>query len=125
MKKQKTINQRHTTRVAGGRRKKIRRKRNFFPTLIVIIFSWITIAMIIYFINPAILGVVPLFFLILFIAILFTFSTLLANSERGLIIASTITLFLFLRYLGVGNIINFLLLLGLGITTDLYLSKNH
>jgi hypothetical protein len=32
---------------------------------------------------------------------------------------------LFLRYLGVGNIINFLLLLGLGITTDLYLSKNH
>jgi hypothetical protein len=27
--------------------------------------------------------------------------------------------------LGVGNIINFLLIVGLGITTDLYLSKNH
>lgn len=125
MKKQKSVNKRHTTHVIRTKRKKIRRRKNFFPTFIVIFISWFAIAAIIYFINPAMLGIVPLFFLILFIAILFTFSTLLANSERGLIIASTITLFLFLRYLGVGNIINLLLLLGLGITTDLYLSKNH
>lgn len=125
MKKRKSVNKHHTTHVVRGKRKKIRTRKNFFPTLIIIFISWLAIAAIIYFLNPTTLGIVPLFFLILFIAILFTFSTLLENSEKGLIIASTITLFLFLRYLGVGNIINFLLLLGLGITTDLYLSKNH
>ncbi|RLC32794.1 hypothetical protein DRH13_01080 [Candidatus Woesebacteria bacterium] len=125
MKKQKPVKKRRTAPAVREKRKKIRRRKNFFPTLIIIFISWFAIAAIIYFINPATLGIVPLFFLILFIAILFTFSTLLVNSERGLIIAFTITLFLFLRYLGVGNIINFLLLLGLGITTDLYLSKNH
>ena len=125
MKKQRPTNKRYTTHIAGGRRKKIRRRKNFFPTLIIIVISWFAVAAIIYFINPAILGIVPLFFLIFFIALLFTFSTLLANSERGLIIAFTATLFLLLRYLGVGNIINFLLIVGLGITTDLYLSKNH
>jgi hypothetical protein len=125
MKKQRPANKRYTAHIAGGRRKKIRRRKNFFPTLIIIVISWFTIAAIIYFVNPAMLGIIPLFFLIIFIALLFTFSTLLANSERGLIIASTATLFLLLRYLGVGNIINFLLIVGLGITTDLYLSKNH
>lgn len=125
MKKQKPANKRYTAHVVGGRRKKIRRRNNFFPTLIIIIISWFTIAAIIYFINPATLGAVPLLFLIFFIALLFTFSTLLANSEKGLVVAITVTLFLLLRYLGVGNIINFLLLVGLGITTNLYLSKNH
>lgn len=123
--KKKPANKRYTAHAVGGRRKKIRRRKNFFPTLIIIFISWFAIAAIIYFINPATLGIVTLFFFVFFIALLFTFSTLLANSNRGLIIASTITLFLLLRYLGVGNIINFLLLAGLGITTDLYLSKNH
>ncbi len=125
MKKQRPANKRYKAHIAGGRRKKIRRRKNFFPTLIIIVISWFAVAAIIYFISPATLGIVPLFFLIFFIALLFTFSTLLANSERGLIIAFTATLFLLLRYLGVGNIINFLLIVGLGITTDLYLSKNH
>jgi hypothetical protein len=40
------------------------------------------------------------------------------------LIAFAITLFLFLRFLGVGNIINFLLITGLTITTDLYFTKN-
>ncbi len=125
MKKQKSVNKRRTTQVVRRKRKKTRRRNNFFPTLLVIVISWCSIAAIIYFVNPATLGVIPLLFFAFFIAILFTFSTLLANSERGLIIATITTLFLFLRYLGVGNIINFLLLIGLGITTDLYLSKNH
>lgn len=125
MKKQKSANKRYTAHVAGRRRKKIRRRKNFFPTLIIIIISWFLVAAIVYFINPTTLGIIPLFFSIFFIALLFTFSTLLANSEKGLVIASIVTLFLLLSYLGVGNIINFLLLVGLGITTNLYLSKNH
>lgn len=125
MKRQRSTNKHYATHVAGGRRKKIRKRKNFFPTLIIIIISWFIAAAIIYFISPAILGAVPLFFLIFFIALLFTFSTLLINFEKGLVIAFTATLFLLLRYLGVGNIINFLLLVGLGITTTLYLSKSQ
>ena len=125
MKRQRSTNKHYATHVAGGRRKKIRKRKNFFPTLIIIIISWFIAVAIIYFINPATLGAVPLFFLIFFITLLFTFSTLLVNFEKGLVIAFTATLFLLLRYLGVGNIINFLLIVGLGITTDLYLSKNH
>lgn len=125
MKKQKSANKRYTAHVAGRRRKKIRRRKNFFPTLIIIIISWFLVAAIVYFINPTTPGIIPLFFSTFFIALLFTFSTLLANSEKGLVIASIVTLFLLLSYLGVGNIINFLLLVGLGITTNLYLSKNH
>ncbi|MBU0572611.1 hypothetical protein KKH23_03915 [Patescibacteria group bacterium] len=123
--KKKPASKRYTAYVVDGRRKKIRRRKNFFPTLIVTFISWLGIAAIIYFINPSTLGIVPLFFSVFFIALLFTFSTLLANSKRGLVIASTATLFLLLRYLGVGNIINFLLIIGLGITTDLYLSRSH
>ncbi len=125
MKKQRPANKYYVAHIVDGRRKKIRRRKNFFPTLIIIFISWFTIAAIIYFINPATLGIVSLFFFVFFIALLFTFSTLLANSEKGLVIAFTATLFLLLLYLGVGNIINFLLLVGLGITTNLYLSKNH
>jgi hypothetical protein len=33
-------------------------------------------------------------------------------------------LFLFLRYLGIGNIINFLLILGLAISIEAYFYKN-
>jgi len=123
--KKKTANKYRTAHAVDGRKKSKRRRKNFFPTLVITFISWFVVASIIYFANPNTFGAVPLFFLILFIAIFFTFSSLLANSQRGFIVAFATTLFLMLRYLGVGNIINFILLAGLGITTDLYLSKNN
>ena len=121
--RKKSANKHRTAHAVDGRKKNIRRRKNFFPTLIITFVSWFAIVAMLYFVNPTTPGVVPLFFLIIFVALLFTFSSLLANSKRGLIIASTTTLFLILRYLGVGNIINLLLLIGLGITSDLYISK--
>lgn len=101
-----------------------KKKRNFFPTLIITLLFWSLTAAIIYFVNPAAIGAIPFFFLIISITLLFTFSTIFANTRRGFLAAFGLTLFLILRYLGVGNIINFLLIAGLGITTDIYFSKN-
>ncbi len=106
------------------RKKEIKRRKNFFPTLIVLVLSWGLIFALIYSVDPTSPGAVPAFFILVFIASLFTFSTLLANSRRGLLSTLVLTFFLLLRYLGVGHLLNLLLLLGLAITTEIYLSRN-
>ncbi|OGM18664.1 hypothetical protein A2686_04325 [Candidatus Woesebacteria bacterium RIFCSPHIGHO2_01_FULL_38_10] len=108
---------------ASARKKEIKLRKNFFPAMLLTILLWLGVVFIIYFVNPSDLGAVQLFFIISFLASLFTFSTLLANTRRGLLIAIGLTIFLVLRYLGVGNILNLLLILGLTITTEIYFSK--
>lgn len=99
-------------------------RKNFFPTLIALVLSWGLVFTVIYFASPTSLGAVPALFILIFIACVFTFSTLFANSRRGLISALALTLFLILRYLGIGHILNFLLISGLAITIEIYLSRN-
>ncbi len=106
------------------RKEQIRKRKNFLPTLIITIFLWLLLSGVIYFVEPDSFGAMPLFFLITFLALLFTFATVFANTRRGAITAAGLTIFLFLRYLGVGNIINLLLIAGLGITIELYLLKH-
>jgi hypothetical protein len=77
----------------------------------------------VYFFDPFTFGAIPAFFDLLFTALLFTLSTILLNTRRGLTIAVLVTLFLLLRYLGVGNIINLLLLAGIGIASEFYFGK--
>lgn len=107
------------------RKEKVRRRKNFLPTLIVTVFLWGITAFFVYFIDPYAFGAVPVLLLAVFLALLFTFSTLFANTRRGLLVAFALTLFLVLRLLGVGNIVNFLLIVGLATTAELYFSKNH
>lgn len=106
------------------RKKEIKRRKNFFPTLIALILSWGLVFAVIYFVSPTSFGAIPILFILIFIAYVFTFSTLFANSRRGLISALALILFLILRFLGVGHILNFLLILGLAITIEFYLSRN-
>jgi len=105
------------------RRKEIIKRKNFFPTLIVTIIVWLSLGFLVYFVEPDFLFAIPLFFVLVFFALLFTFSTILVNSRQGLIVSSALTTFLILRYFGVGNIINFLLLMGLAITLELFIQK--
>ncbi|OGM09543.1 hypothetical protein A2159_00120 [Candidatus Woesebacteria bacterium RBG_13_34_9] len=105
------------------RQKKIRLRKNFFLTAIVIILLWTLLALFIYFVEPNQFAAIPTFFVLLFFSLLFTTSTIFANSRRGTIISLTLIIFLFLRYIGVGNIINLLLLIGLVISTEIYFSK--
>jgi hypothetical protein len=105
------------------RQKIIKTRKNFFPTLVVTLLLWLSLGALIYFVEPDTPGVVPLFFVNAFFALLFSFSTLLGNSRRGLITAIGITTFLILRYFGVGNIINMFLILGATLSIELYFTK--
>ncbi len=102
-----------------------RARKNFLPTLIVTFLLWCNLGFLIYFIDPEATGAVPIFFALIFMVFLFTFSTLLAGKRRGLLISLALTIFLILRYFGVGNIINFLLLLGIAVAAEIYLDVLH
>ena len=59
----------------------------------------------------------------IFLALLFTLSTIFINTKRGLIYSLAVVGFIALRYFGVGNILNAFLITGLAITADLYTSR--
>ena len=102
------------------RQEQTRKRKNFFPTLLITILFWVLAGGLIYFVEPDAFGAIPIFFILVFLSLLFTASTIFANTRRGLIMALGLTIFLFLKFLGVGNIINFLLITGLGITIEIY-----
>ncbi|OGM20708.1 hypothetical protein A2714_03430 [Candidatus Woesebacteria bacterium RIFCSPHIGHO2_01_FULL_38_9] len=105
------------------RQKEAKLRKNFFPSLIIILILWSLVTALIYFASPETFGIIPLFFVLIFLALSITLSTLFANTRRGVISAVAITVFILLRYFGVGNIVNFLLLIGLGIVIELYFSR--
>lgn len=105
------------------RRKTLQRRKNYYPTLLLILISWGLIAAIVYFIDPQTIGIMPLFFSIIFFALLLTLSIILANSKRGLIISVAAIIFLLLRFTGVGNIINLVLIIGIAISIDLFFGE--
>ena len=77
----------------------------------------------VYFVDPFAFAAIPGFFILFFFSMLFTFSLLFASARRGFLISASLSLFLLFRYLGIGNLLNFLLLAGLAITVELYLAR--
>lgn len=106
-----------------ARLKEVKLRKNFLPTLLVAILLWLGVVSIIYFVEPDTFGIFTVFFFLVFLALLFTLSLLFAHTRRGALIAVGLTLFLILRYLGIGNILNFLLILGIAVTVELYFLK--
>ena len=84
---------------------------------------WGLVGGIIYFIEPEVFGAIPLIFVLIFLATLFTSSLVFGNRRRGLIVSISLIAFLFLRYFGIGNALNFLLIAGLAVSAELYLAK--
>jgi len=84
---------------------------------------WILLAGLIYFVDPQTFLAVPIFFVILFATLLFTFAFLFASTLRGLIVSLSLSLFAILSYLGVGNILNLLLIIAIAICIELYLAR--
>ena len=107
------------------REKNKQKRKNLFPSLIITVVSWLLIAYLVYSVNPTTPYIIILFFILAFVALLFTFSIVFANTRRGLTVAIAFTIFLFFRYYGIGNILNFLLVFGLAVASDIYFSKNH
>jgi len=75
-------------------------------------------------VDPATTGAVPAFLALIFVLLLFLFSLLFNGTRRGFVIAASTTLFLILRLLGLGNILNLLLLVGVSATIEWYFSTN-
>jgi len=98
------------------------KRKNFLPTLIITIFLWLLLGGLVYFVGPDSFGVIPLFFVLIFFCLLFTFSLIFANSRRGIVATIAITFFLLLTYLGVGNILNMILIVAIAACIELYFS---
>jgi len=89
----------------------------------VTILLWLLLGGLVYFVDPDTFMAVPVFFILIFAGLLFTFSTILAHTRRGLITSLGLTLFLLLRYFGIGNILNFLLIFALAVCLELYFNR--
>ena len=89
---------------------------------------WGLLALIILFVDPAVMADWPLtqmylgFFLILFLAVLFTVSLLLANTRRGLLVAMAAVLYGYLRVWKLGNWLNLGLIVGAILAFETYFS---
>ncbi len=102
------------------RKKEIKKRKNFFPLLATTLFLWISVALVIVFVDPDTFGAVPIFFILTATALFFAFTTIFGNVRRGIVASLAITLFLILRYLGVGNILNLILILATAIAFEAY-----
>jgi len=104
------------------KRKRKKDRKNYFSTFILTAILWLLVGIIVYFTDPQTPFVVLAFFFLFFFALLFTLSTILSNTKRGFIISLALVIFLILRTLGVGNLLNLLLLSGFVIAFDYYLT---
>jgi asparagine N-glycosylation enzyme membrane subunit Stt3 len=105
------------------RKQQVLKRKNFLPTLLVTVLLWVTLAGLIYFVDPGTFGAIPLFFVLFFVTLLFTFSLTFASTRRGLITSVSLFVFSILAYLGVGNILNLLLIVAIAISVELYLAQ--
>lgn len=101
---------------------KVRRRKNFFSSFLLTVLLWLLLFCFVYIVDPDNLVSRILFFVFEFLVVLFTTSFVFANSRRGLISASVVTIFLILRLFGIGNILNLGLLVGLGVCIEYYKS---
>ena len=104
------------------RKQQLLKRKNFLPTLLVTILLWIATVGLVYFVDPSFFAAVPLFFTLSFLVLLFTFSLIFGDRRRGFIAAAACLLFLFLSYLGVGNILNAILIVAIAVSIELYFS---
>ncbi|MGD8744251.1 MAG: hypothetical protein PVJ52_01485 [Candidatus Woesebacteria bacterium] len=118
--KKSTSRKRKISKIKDERKK----SKNFFASVFIASALWMAVGYIIYFVDPFTFGALPLFLLLVFLSLSLTLSIIFVNTRRGVIASAGITLFLLLRYFGVGNVVNFLLILGLSISAELYFSNS-
>jgi len=105
------------------RQKEVKLRKNFFVTLLITLLLWLGVVGVIYFLDPYRATNIIVFFAVVFFALFFTLSIIFISSRRGVTASCALIIFILLRYFGVGNIINFLLIAGIYITLEIYLSR--
>lgn len=102
------------------RKQIILKRKNFLPSLVITIVLFMFLVSTVFFLDPGESFSVVLFFILTFLFLIFLMSLVLGDKRRGLIYSSLVTVFILLRYYGVGNILNLLLIVGLGIVSETY-----
>lgn len=105
------------------RKKEIRLRKNLVWLVLFTALLWLGLFGMVYLIEPSTFLVIPLFFVVFFIASLLTFSLVFSNTRRGVLTSCGILAFLTLRYLGVGNVLNLLLISAIVIAVEFYLVR--
>ena len=109
--------------------KKLRKRviQKYYGRLVVATFlSWGVIGLVVFKVDPENIKnlVVPnsylLFMLLLLAGLFFLLSIILMSSKRALWWSMLMVIFIYLRVMGVGSLINGLLLLAVGVTFDVY-----
>lgn len=106
------------------RKAELAKRKNILPTLFLDGCFWLLTGLVIVGTNPALLWAKLLFFTFLFISLFLLLSVLLAHTRRGLVISCAIIFFVFLRMVGVGTVINLLLIIALSVVFEIYFSRS-
>jgi hypothetical protein len=101
----------------------LKHRKNFLPSLVITAGFWLLLGWFVYFIDPDTTFAIPIFFILLFISLLFTFAILFVNTRRGFLAGLAFSTFAVLRYFGVGSLLNFFLIVGVAIALDYYLRQ--
>ena len=105
----------------------MRRRKNFFPTLLLAVIFWIGWLYIVFSVSPENTTYhIPhtiCFFFALFLALFLTLSLVLANTRRGFLMTLGVIGFLILRLLDSAHYLNLILLAGILFSLEIYLSK--
>ena len=109
-------------KLVSNKKEWAKKRRNFLPTAAVSLVI-LTVWLVVFFLVPPETHLAPLLFLALtFLQVLFITSLIFANTRRGLLTSLGAVSFLITKYYGVGNYLTLLLIIGILVTVEYYLS---
>lgn len=95
-----------------------------FPLFIALV-GWALLGLLVYFVNPDVLKPIwyAPFWILIWISSTWSISLIVGKTGRGALYGTAVVIFFVLRFFGIGNMLNVLLLLGIAFIGDLYFSK--
>lgn len=110
--------------------KNTNKEKKYGFLLIAILASWSTIGLMVWFVEPEkiknflIPGIYLPMLTVLFLGIFFLLSALMMSAKRAFRWTIGVILFLLLRILGQGSLLNGMLILGLLVSLEIYIKEN-
>jgi len=108
----------------------VRRKRkNYLPSLILLLISWAALGLMVYFVEPQLVKniIIPNFylpfFINLFLCLFLSLSFILNNSKRGFLWSLGVVVFLIFRLYKIGNLLNAILIVGCLLSLDYHFTN--
>lgn len=99
------------------------KRKNFLPTLLVTLFSWVSLTLLIFNVSPNSYLIITTFYLLLFITLFLTFSFVFTNRRQGFLMTLGLVVFLLLRQFKIAHFVNLILLFFLWLSLELYFRK--